>query len=73
MDVCETKNMELFNKGHIFEPMISHIYEPNISLTSRISLMFNYAKNSKIMQKIVLSYSYALKCVMNLTTKDLKL
>ena len=36
--------MDLFNKVHIFEPMESHIYEPNISLISLISLMFNYAK-----------------------------
>ena len=41
MDVCETKNMDLFNKVHIFEPMKHHIYETNISL---ISLMFSYAK-----------------------------
>ena len=34
--------MDLLN--HIFEPMESHIYEPNISLISPISLMFNYAK-----------------------------
>ena len=36
--------MDLFNKVHIFEPMKSHIYEPNISLISLIILMFNYAK-----------------------------
>ena len=32
MDVSETKNMDLFNKVHIFETIKSHIYEPNISL-----------------------------------------
>ena len=36
--------MELFNKVHIFEPKESHISEPNISLISLFSLMFNYAK-----------------------------
>ena len=36
--------MDLFNKVHTFEPTKSHIYEPNISLISVISLMFNYAK-----------------------------
>ena len=36
--------MHVFNKVHIFEHMKSHIYEPNISLISLISLMFNYAK-----------------------------
>ena len=30
MDVWETKNMELFNKVHIFEPMKSHICGPII-------------------------------------------
>ena len=44
MDVCKTKNMDLFNEVHILEPMKGHIYEPNISLISPISLMFNYAK-----------------------------
>ena len=44
MDVSETKNMDLFNKAYIFEPMKVHIYEPNISLISLISQMFNYAK-----------------------------
>ena len=44
MDVCETKNIDLFNKVHIFEPMKVHNFEPNISLISPISLMFNYAK-----------------------------
>ena len=41
MDVCENKNMDLFNKVHIFEPITGHIYEPNNSLISLISLMFN--------------------------------
>ena len=36
--------MDLFKKVHIFEPTKSHIYEPNISVISLISLMFNYAK-----------------------------
>ena len=36
--------MDLFNKVHISEPKKCHIYEPNISLISLISLMFNYAK-----------------------------
>ena len=44
MDVSETKNMDLFNKVYIFEPMKVHIYEPNISLINLISQMFNYAK-----------------------------
>ena len=30
MDVCETKNMDLFNKVPIFEPMKVHTFEPNI-------------------------------------------
>ena len=36
--------MDLFNKVYISEPMKVHIYEPNISLISLISQMFNYAK-----------------------------
>ena len=44
MDVCETKNMDLSNKIHIFEPMKVHIYEPNIRLIRLFSLMLNYAK-----------------------------
>ena len=32
VDVCEIKIMDLFNKVQVFEPMKSHIYEPNISL-----------------------------------------
>ena len=36
--------MGLFTKVHIFEPLKSHFYEPNIGLMSLISLMFNYAK-----------------------------
>ena len=44
MEVLKTKNMDLFNKVHIFELMKSHIYEPNISLISLFSLMLNYAK-----------------------------
>ena len=32
MDVCETKNMDLFNKVHIFEPMKVHTFEPYIGL-----------------------------------------
>ena len=37
MDVRETKYMDLFNKLHIFEPIKSHIYEPNISLISLLA------------------------------------
>ena len=40
--------MDLFNKVHTFEPMKSHIYEPNIRVISLISLMFNYAKPQMI-------------------------
>ena len=29
---------------NVFEPMKSHIYEPNISLISLISLVFNYTE-----------------------------
>ena len=36
--------MDLFNKIHMFEPLKSHVYEPNISLISPISLLFNHAK-----------------------------
>ena len=43
--------MDLFSKVHIFEPMKIHIYEPNISLTSLISLMFNCAKPCLLCQK----------------------
>ena len=41
--LVSTKHMALFNKIHIFESLKSHIYEPNISLTNLISLMFHYA------------------------------
>ena len=41
MDVCETKNMGLFNKVPVFEPMKVHTFGPNVKL---ISLMLNYAK-----------------------------
>ena len=41
MDVCETKNVDLFNRIHIFEPMKVHTFEPNIRL---FSLMLNDAK-----------------------------
>ena len=44
MDVCKTKNMDLFNKVHIFEPMKVHTFEPNIRLIRLFSLMLNYAK-----------------------------
>ena len=47
MDVCETKNMDPFNKVHISEPMKVHTYEPNISLMRLFSLMLNYAKPRK--------------------------
>ena len=50
MGVRETKNMDLFNKVHIFEPMKVHIYEPNIRLIRLFSLMLNYAK-ARIMNK----------------------
>ena len=58
MDVLETKNIDLFNKVHIFEPVKSHIYEPNISLISLISLMFNYAKSRLIIQANINSLQY---------------
>ena len=44
VDVCKTKNLDLFNKVYIFEPMKGHIYETNINQISLISLMFNYTK-----------------------------
>ena len=44
MDVRETKNMDLFNKVHIFGLMKVHTYVPNISLIRLFSLMLNYAK-----------------------------
>ena len=44
MDVCETKNMDLFNKIHIFEPMKVHTFELNIRLIRLFSLMLNYVK-----------------------------
>ena len=53
MDVCETKNMDLFNKVHIFKPMKGHIYEPNIRLIRLFSLMLNYAKPRMIGLQIV--------------------
>ena len=37
--------MDLFNKIHVFEPMKSHIYEPDISIISLSNLMFNCAKS----------------------------
>ena len=39
-----TKNIDLFNKVHILEPMKSHVYEPNISLISLMCVIFNYAE-----------------------------
>ena len=44
MDACETKNMDLFNKVHVFGPMKGHTFGPNINLIRLFSLMFNYAK-----------------------------
>ena len=41
MDVCDTKNMDLFRKVHVFEPMKVNTFGPNIRL---FSLMLNYAK-----------------------------
>ena len=61
MDVSETKNMDLFNKVHIFEPMKSHIYELNISLIILISLMFNYAKPRILAQKFTNGYIYSVR------------
>ena len=44
-----SKNMDLFNKVHIFEPKKTHTYEYELffSLISLISLMFNYTKPLK--------------------------
>ena len=44
MDVCETKNMDQFNKVHNFEPMKVHTFGPKIRLIRLFSLMLNYAK-----------------------------
>ena len=44
MEVCETKNMDLFNKVHIFEPMKVHSFGPNIRLIRLFNLIWNYAK-----------------------------
>ena len=44
MEVCETKNINLSNWVHIFEPMKVHTFEPNIRLIRLFSLMLNYAK-----------------------------
>ena len=44
MDVRETKNMDLFNKVHIFELMEVHPFGRNIMLIRLFSLMLNYAK-----------------------------
>ena len=44
MDVCETKHVDLFNKGHDFEPVKVHTFGPNIRLIRLFSLMLNYAK-----------------------------
>ena len=45
MNACETKNMDLFNKVHIYEPMKVHTFGPNnIRLIRLFSLMLNYAK-----------------------------
>ena len=44
VDVCETKNMNLFNKVHKFELMKVHTFEPNFRLIRLFSLMLNYAK-----------------------------
>ena len=57
MDVCETKNMDLFNKVHNSEPMKVHTFGPNIRLVRLFSLMSNYAKPRKLMQHM---YLYAL-------------
>ena len=44
MWMFETKNIDLFNKVHIFEPMKAHIYVPNIRLIRLFSQILNYAK-----------------------------
>ena len=44
MGVCETKNMGLFNKVHVFEPIKVHTFGPNISLIRLFGAMLNYAK-----------------------------
>ena len=53
--------MGLFNKLHIFEPMKVHTFEPNISLISLISLMFNYAK-PRLLAYICLNYYFPHYC-----------
>ena len=47
MDVCETKNMDLFNKVHVFELIKVHTFVPNIC---QIRLMLNYAKPRMLMK-----------------------
>ena len=41
MDVCEIKNMDLFTKVPVFEPMKVDTFEPNIRLIRQKSLMLN--------------------------------
>ena len=55
--------MDLLNEVYIYEPMTSHIYEPNISLISLIILIFSYVKPrflSKTVKKSA-KYSFLLK------------
>ena len=53
--------MDLFNKVHTFESMISLIYEPNIS---PISLMFHYAKPRLLQMDLDLMF-YIYLCFVN--------
>ena len=53
MHVCETKNMDLLNKVHNFEPMEVHTFEPKIRLIRLFSLMLNYAKPPISNQSII--------------------
>ena len=42
--VCETKNIDLFNKVHVFETMQVHTFGFIIRLIRLFSLMLNYTK-----------------------------
>ena len=59
MYVCKTKNVDMFNKVHVFELMKSHIYEPNVNLISLSSIMFHYA-NPRLYINKDLCYIYVI-------------
>ena len=49
MNVCGTKNVDLFNKVQVFESMKVYTFRPNIRLIRLFSLMLNYAKPRLLM------------------------